>query len=227
MNQIKIIGTSHIAEQSVKEIEETIARENPEVVAIELDSDRAQALLANQKSRVSLTEIFQIGARGYLFAKIGQYVQQKLGKMVGMAPGADMKAAITAARRNNIKVALIDQPIKVTLKNFSKALTWKERWRFFADIIKGIIQPRRQMQELGLKEFNLHSVPKTELIEKMIQKLEERYPSVYKTLVMDRNRYMARKLIKLSRIHSGQIIAVVGAGHKKGMEELLSKLEAV
>lgn len=227
MNNIKIMGTSHIAEQSVKEINEAITKEKPEVVAIELDISRAQALLSNQKRKVSLTEVLQIGIKGYLFAKMGQYVQQKLGKMVGMAPGADMKAAITVARKNNIKVVLIDQPIKITLNNFSKALTWKEKSRFLIDIIKGIIMPKKQIEELGLKEFNLHTVPKEELINKMMSKLEKRYPSVYKTLVLDRNRYMARKLARLSKTHTGKILAVVGAGHKKGMEELLLKFEII
>ena len=225
---IKIIGTSHIAKQSVKEIEESIKNDLPDIIAVELDVDRANALLHEQKSKVTLSQIFQIGIKGYVFVKIGQFVQQKLGKMVGMAPGSDMKAALLSAKRNKLKVALIDQPIKITLKKFSKSLTWKEKWRFFVDILKGIFRPKKQIEELGLNNFNLSTVPNADVIEKMIDKLKGRYPSIYKTLVEDRNRYMVRKLVKLSRNNPDKkILAVVGAGHKKGMKELFNKFDVV
>jgi pheromone shutdown protein TraB len=49
---------------------------------------------------------------------------------------------------------------------------------------------------------------------------------VYKTLVSDRNKYMVKQLVKLMRAHPGKrILCVVGAGHKKGMEELLLRVE--
>jgi pheromone shutdown-related protein TraB len=225
---IHIIGTSHIAKQSVDEIEKAIDQDKPDIIAVELDIGRAQALMQNQKSKTPLSEIFNIGVKGFLFVKIGQFVQQKLGKMVGMTPGSDMKAALVTAKKNNLKIALIDQPIKITLHNFSKTLTWKERFRFIADIFKGIIMPKKQVEELGLENFNLSTVPKEDIIEKMIEKLKDRYPSVYKSLVSDRNRYMVRKLVKLSKDNPDKkILAVVGAGHKKGMEELFNKFDVV
>ena len=225
---LKIIGTSHIAKESVNEIKETIEKEKPDIVAVELDVDRAAALLHGQKSKVTISEILKIGVKGYLFAKIGQFVQQKLGKMVGMAPGSDMKTAILESKKNNLKVALIDQPIRITLKNFSKNLTWKERFLFGWDIIKGLIMPKKQMKQFGLNNFDLSTVPKTELIEKMMEGLQGRYPSVYKSLVEDRNKYMIKKLVKLMHAEpEAKILVVVGAGHKKGMEELLLKIDIV
>jgi pheromone shutdown-related protein TraB len=225
---LKIIGTSHIAKQSVNEIKDAIESYQPDIVAVELDINRAKALLDGQKSKVTISEILKIGVKGYLFAKIGQFVQQKLGKMVGMAPGSDMKTAILEAKRNKIKVSLIDQPIRITLKKFSKNLTWKERFRFVWDIIKGLIMPKKQMAQFGLNNFNLSTVPKAKLIEKMMESLQGRYPSIYQSLVEDRNKYMVKKLVKLLQTEpKSKILAVVGAGHKKGMEELLLKIDVV
>ena len=225
---IKIIGTSHIAKQSVQEIKKAILEEKPELIAVELDIQRATALLQEEKRKVPLREILQIGIKGYAFARVGQYVQQKLGKMVGVAPGSDMKAALEVAHKEKIKVALIDQPIKITLQNLSKNLTWKEKGRFLTDIVKGIIQPKKQLLELGMEAFDLRKVPAEEVIEKMMDHLKQRYPSLHKTIVEDRNKYMVKKIVKIIRNNPEQkVLVVVGAGHKKGMEELLLKVDII
>ncbi len=225
---IRLIGTSHIARQSIQEIKKALKEEKPDIVALELDVQRAAALLEKRPSRISPAVIRQIGLKGYLFAKIGQLVQQRLGKMVGVAPGSEMKTAIEEARKLQLQVALIDQPIAITLQKFSRSLTWKEKFRFMADLLKGIFFPKKQLRELGLENFDLRTVPEQELIKKMMQYLRQRYPSIYKTLVEERNRYMVKQLVQLQRVNSGKkILAIVGAGHVEGMTELLRKIDIV
>jgi pheromone shutdown-related protein TraB len=225
---IKIIGTSHISKESVNEIKKAIEEGKPDIVAVELDLQRATALMQKQKRKASLADILKIGIKGYLFVKIGQYVQEKLGKMVGVAPGADMKTAILVANKHKIQVALIDQPINITLKNFSKELTWKEKGRFVVDMFKGLFSAKKQMKKLGLEKFDLTKVPPEEVIDKLVKQLKGRYPSIYKTLVEDRNKYMVKRLVGLLRKNPGKnILAVVGAGHKEGMKKLLLKVDVI
>ncbi|MBI4980874.1 TraB/GumN family protein [Candidatus Woesearchaeota archaeon] len=225
---LHIIGTSHISKQSIREIKEAILLQKPDIVAVELDAERAYVLMHGEKTRLSLKDILHIGVKGFIFAKIGQILQQKLGKMVGVSPGTEMKTALEEAQKNKIPIALIDQPIKVTLKNFSKNLTWREKFRFLGDIIKGVLFPKRQLKEAGLEDFDLTKVPEKKLIAVMMKQLKQRYPNVYKTLVEDRNQYMVKKIIKLLRENSKKkILVVVGAGHKEGMEELLLKVDVI
>lgn len=81
---------------------------------------------------------------------------------------------------------------------------------------------------MGLNNFDLSKVPAEEVIEKLVGQMKKKYPSVYKTLISDRNKYMVRALVKLMRKHPDKkILAVVGAGHKKGMEALLLKVDVV
>ncbi len=228
MENLLIIGTSHISQQSIKEIKKAIIEFQPEIIGVELDLQRANSLLSEEKNKISLSAILQIGLKGYLFAKIGQIVQQKLGKMVGVSPGSEMKTALQLAHKNKLQVALIDQPIQITLRNFSKKLTWKEKFHFVFDIFKGLLFPKKQMRELGLENFDLSKVPQDEIIEKMMLQLKNHYPNVYKTLVEDRNKYMVAQLVKLLRANpEKKILAVVGAGHKKGMEELLLRIDVL
>ncbi len=154
---LKILGTSHIAAQSIQEIKSTVAAFQPDIIAVELDTQRAAALFQKGKTSLNPMHIFRFGLKGYLFAVIGQYVQQRLGKIVGVMPGSDMKTAIELAREKKLTIALVDQPIQITLQRFSRGITWKERFRFVADFFLGIFSPKKQMRCL-LEHF----LPKTD-----------------------------------------------------------------
>ena len=228
MDKITLIGTSHISKESVTEIKQFISENKPDIVALELDLQRANALLHEQKNKINLLLIRQIGVKGYIFAKVGQTIQQKLGKMVKMSPGSEMKTALKLAHQNKLQIALIDQPIQITLKNFSKSLTWKEKFRFLGDIFKSIFFPKRAISELGIQNLDLSKVPKSEVIEKLIGQLKKRYPSIHKSLVADRNRYMVKQLIKIKKSYpEKEVLAIVGAGHKKEMQKMLNKVDIV
>jgi pheromone shutdown-related protein TraB len=221
---LKIIGTSHISKESMVEVENAIIEFNPVIVAVELDKQRLESLMSNQQSKLDLRLIKVIGLKGFLFALIGRYVSNKLGKLVGVTPGSDMKHAVMVASKRKIKVSLIDQEIRITLKRISKYLTWRERFRFVADIFNGIFFRKKQMKKYGLENFDLNKVPADELVEKLISYVEIRYPSLYKVLIHERNIVMSKRLVVLMKKHpEDKILAVVGAGHKKGMLKLIKE----
>ncbi|MAG73929.1 hypothetical protein CL620_06445 [archaeon] len=228
MEHLELLGTSHISQESVKEITTKIESGRYDIIAVELDKGRAHALLSEQQNKIGLSAIFKIGLKGYIFVKIGQFVQQKLGKLVGVAPGCDMKIAMQLAAQKKLQIALIDQPIQITLKNFSKELTWRERFRFVGEIFRGFFSQKKQMKLLGIEKFDLRKVPASEIIDKMVASLRGRYPSVYKTLIEDRNKYMVKRLVKILRKYpEKRVLGVVGAGHLQGMKELLLKVDVV
>ena len=217
MSQFIILGTSHIAQESVNKIKSTIEIAKPAVVAVELDAMRLHALIHNPKSRISISAITKIGVKGFLFALLGSYIQKKLGKIVGLTPGSDMLTAVKVAHKNNIPVALIDRNIEITLKRFSQTLTWAERFRFLGDIVKGLFFPKSQLKKYG--NINLKTVPSKELIKMLTTELKTRYPNVYKVLIAERNKYMINQLKALSKKYpETTILAVVGAGHQEEIE---------
>jgi len=223
MQNIIIVGTSHIAKESVQNVKKTIKDRKPDIVAVELDIKRYYGLLQKQKPKISIYNLPRVGFKGFLFAFLGSWASKKLGKMVGVEPGDEMKAAIKLAKKNKIKLALIDRDIEVTLSRFSKALTWKEKWQFIKDIFNGIFFKNKQIKKYGLNEFDLSKVPSTVLIEKLMKMMKEKYPSIYMVLVEERNKYMAKKLQEiLMKNPDATIVAVVGAGHVKGMHDILS-----
>lgn len=215
MAKLKIIGTSHIAPESIKKVEKTILETKPDIVAIELDRKRLIALMSKQKQKIGFRDIKRVGFKGWLFAQIGAWAERKLGAKVGVTPGAEMLKAVAAAHQVNAKIALIDQDIEITLRKFSKALTWKEKFTFIGDIFKGVVL-RKGIQ------FDLAKVPSQKVIDKLIEDVRKRYPSIYKVLVQERNEYMAMKLTQIVKHYKdAYVVAVVGAGHEKEIVQLL------
>lgn len=216
MAKLQIIGTSHISPESVRKVEEKILEKKPTMVAIELDRGRFAALLS-QKRRTRLSDIRHIGVKGWLFAMIGAWAEKSLGAKVGVSPGTEMLTAAKAAQKVDAKIALIDQDISITLRRLSKEITWKEKWNFFVDVIKGVIF--RQ----GVK-IDLAKVPPKELIKKLVRDVKKRYPSIYQVLIVERNEIMAKHLAHLLLTHpESYIIAVIGAGHEDEVRELVKR----
>jgi len=218
---LTVIGTSHIARESINEIKSFIEENQPEIVALELDRSRFQTLVSKKRGN-NLLSAMSFGLNGFLFMVLGQWAQRVLGKMVGVKPGSEMLTAIKLAKKHRLKIALIDQDIRITLSRFSKALTLKEKFRILWDIITGAILRQNELKKLGIPSLDLTKVPDEEVIGKMMVVVRERYPNIYRVLVEERNVFMARNLAGLIELNPDKrILAVVGAGHEKEILELV------
>ncbi len=214
---LTIIGTSHIAKQSLEDVERVIKEKKPDIVALELDRKRLYSLFKKQ-GKIRIYDIKRVGIKGFIFSLIGAWAEKKLGKMVGVAPGSEMKKTVRLARKHDIKIALIDQDIEITLRRFSKSLSWKEKWNFLVDIIKAIFIRKNTI------EFDLTKVPSKKVIKKLVGKVKERYPNIYNVLIEERNHVMAENLKKImEKYPSKKILAIVGAGHEDGILNLIKE----
>ena len=215
-NNLKIIGTSHIAKQSLEEVEDAIKSWKPDIVALELDKRRFYGLF-KKPGKIRIYDIKRVGIKGFVFSIIGAWAEKKLGKIVGVAPGSEMKKAVRLARKNSIEIALIDQDIEITLKRFSKSLTWKEKWNFISDIFKAIFGNKKTI------EFDLTKVPSKDVIKKLVEQVKKRYPSVYMVLIEERNYVMAQNIKGIMDLHPDKkLLAIVGAGHEEDIIEFIN-----
>jgi len=213
-----IVGTSHIAAESKKEVKDLILKEKPDIIALELDKKRMYALLNPKKKRLSLKDIKRVGFKGWLFGVLGAWAEKKLGERAGGKPGQEMLEAIYLAREKQIPLALIDQDIEVTLRKFSESLSWKEKGHFVWDSLKAIVLRKPEI------EFDLRKVPSAKIIAKLTRKVKKRYPNIYKVLVTERNTIMAQRLAHIMKLHPEyKILAVLGAGHEKDIINLVKK----
>ena len=216
---LHVLGTSHIAKQSVKEVEEAIKKKKPGILALELDRKRLAALFEKGRPKPKLTHIRKIGFKGFLFNILGAWAEKKLGKETGVAPGSEMKKAFELAKENKIKVYLVDQDISVTLSRISSALTWKEKWNFLVDVFKAVVLRKKEVV------FDLTKVPSASVIKKLTKKVKKRYPNIYHVLVYERNHVMAKNLANLIKKYPDEkILAIIGAGHEKEIIDLIKEI---
>lgn len=219
-----LIGTSHIAKQSIDEIKKVFKELDPDIVTLELDRKRLGALVLKSRNKQShrspgIGAIFRFGLKGYIFFKIGEWAEKKLGEYAGVSPGTDMLTAFKLAKKEKKKIALIDQEIEITLKRLSKAITWKEKWNFFVDIFKAVILRKKEIEA-----FDLRTVPSQKTIDKMMSRVKKKYPNVLRVLVTERNKIMAKRLaIIMKQNPESTIMAIVGAGHEREMIEIIKK----
>lgn len=217
---LQIFGTSHIAKTSVRLVREKIISEKPDIVAIELDKSRLAALF-EPKRKLKLSDIGKVGLAGFVFAAVGSWLQHKLGEQVGMVPGADMRAAIRAAQQVGAKIALIDRPIQETLQRLSNQMTSWQKVKFFGFLLGSLVLPG------GTEvEFDLSKVPEDRIIKKLTKDLNRSFPVIYKVLVKERDLYLAQQINYLEKQNpASNILAVLGAGHLRGVKKDLRELQ--
>jgi pheromone shutdown protein TraB len=211
-----LIGSSHISSQSVQEVEKAFKKLNPSIIALELDKQRADALISKKKRSLRISDINKIGFKGYLFNLIGAWMESKLASSVNIEPGAEMIKALSLARKKKKKIALIDQPVQITLKKISKRITIREKIRFLKEAVSSVFLTTKKLN------FDLKKVPEEKIIDQLTKEMKLHYPSLYLTLVIERNEIMAKNLYRIMQDNKRKkILAIVGAGHLKEIIKII------
>lgn len=219
IDNIILVGTSHISQESIKRIDECYDQYKPSVICLELDKNRLKGLLNPDKKKMSRKDKRnlrkQIGFFGYLFFLISSKMQNSVAKKVGMKPGVDMLKGYNLCKENNLSLALIDLPIIFTLKKINNM---KNKLKLILKLLFSGSKKRNK----ELLNFDIKKIPKDELILKVINLIKIETPDLYNILIEDRNKYMVDKLLKIREEKEGVILAVVGAAHVEGMAKTLN-----
>ena len=220
MAKITLIGSSHIARDSVKLIRTEILKEKPELVAVELDQDRMYSLF-NKETKIKLSTIKKIGLMGFLFTFIGKALQDKLGKLVGITPGSDIRSAIIYGKEVGATICLIDKNIKTIAKDISN-IPFFEKIKIIGYLLGALIYAPFASIFKSKKGIDISKVPSEQIIEDAIKEFKEKFPKLYDILIESRNKHMASILNFLGKKNPDvKIIAVVGAGHISGIKDIL------
>jgi pheromone shutdown-related protein TraB len=216
-DNIILIGTAHISQESVDEVRKAIETYKPEIVAVELDSRRHDTL--TKKVDWENTPISSLIKSNNAFFMLAQTflssVQRRLGKEYGVEPGSEMIAAMQEAEKYHLKVALVDRDITVTLKRAWRKMGIREKFRVFWEFLKAMIgYDEEELDELDLKELM-----KQDVISQMMEEFSSIAPSAAEVLIHERDEYIAQRIFDESK--KGRVLAVVGAGHLKGIEQHL------
>ncbi|MFZ3058210.1 MAG: TraB/GumN family protein [Candidatus Methanoperedens sp.] len=218
--RVTIVGTAHVSEKSISEVNQIIEREKPDIVAVELDRGRYQALKGEEEIReINIKDLLSGGKFNYFLLQwLLAFVQKKIGADMGVKPGAEMLAAIETAEKSGARVALIDRDIQITLGRFWSKMSFFEKLKLFGSLIGATFG-------IGTKEIDIDTVTNEDVVTQLVSELRKVAPSAASILIDERDAYMAKNLLDLSR--EGNVVAVVGAGHREGIKKYLDAPESL
>ena len=218
-DRIILVGTAHISKDSIIEVKEAIEKYKPDIVAVELCKRRHESIINKDKwENTPITSLLKSNNAYFMLAQTFlSSIQRRLGKDQGVEPGSEMIAAINEAKKNNLKIALVDRDISITLKRAWKKMGFIEKIRLTWEFLKAIVG----YEEEDLDQIDLKEMMNQDIISTMMEEFGEIAPSVSEVLVHERDKYIAKKILNESK--NGKVVAIVGAGHLKGIKEYLKK----
>lgn len=210
---IYLIGTAHVSHESVVEVQEAIDALRPDTVCVELCQARYDAL--TDRDRWQNLDVFRVIREGkslFLLANlaIGAW-QRRIGRELGVTPGAELLAAAEKGHETGAEVVLIDRDIHVTLRRTWGNLRLRDRFMLLSAIANSLVS-RDELDAESIEALKEHAH-----LEDMLSEFASAFPAVKGPLIDERDHYMAAHL----RDAPGNVIvAVVGAAHGPGIERV-------
>jgi pheromone shutdown-related protein TraB len=217
--EVILLGTAHVSPASARIVADLIASGAFDTVAIELCMSRQRAILDPEAmSKLDLFSVVRSGQAPMVAASLalGAY-QQRLADQYGIEPGAEMRAAINGALDQGLPLALIDRDIGLTLRRAYRAVPWWQRMGLIGGLFASV------MSKEQIAESEIERLKEGDMLESTFSEFAEQSRELYVPLIDERDRYMAAHLRKLAATgRSQRILAVVGAGHLKGIENYVA-----
>ncbi len=217
-----LLGTAHVSHKSVETVRRMIEEGSYDAVAVELCSSRYRSLTDESAwEDLDLFRVLREGKAGMMMAglALGAY-QRRIAEQLGVDPGAEMKAAIEGAAAQEVPLQLIDRELGITLRRTAHRLSWWQRYGF------GVAMFLSLFSREEVSEEEIERLKEGDILEATFRELAEGSPSLYESLIVERDRYMAARLRQENAEQPGRkVLAVVGAGHLKGLADALREGE--
>jgi pheromone shutdown-related protein TraB len=218
--EVTLLGTAHISRASADKVKELLESGHYDSVAVELCPSRHNALInPDALAKMNLFQVIREGKASLVAANLalGAF-QQRMAEQLDIKPGAEMRVAIDSATEMQIPVSLIDREIAVTLKRVYRNVPWWQRMNIVAGLFASVVS-RQQVSEEEIEKLK-----EGDILESAFSQFAQEAEHLYKPLVDERDQYMAAKLIQEDERGKFQrILAVVGAGHLKGIANYLDQ----
>ena len=213
---IHLIGTAHVSQASVEEVTLFIKENKPDVVCIELCKARYETM--RDKDRWKKMDVYKVIKEGKSFLLLTNLMissfQYKIGKKLGVKPGAEMMAAIEAAESIGSEIVLIDRDVQITLKRTWRNMGFFKKLKLMYALLGGLILNEE------ISEKDIEKLKSSDTLSDAMASLGQEIPGLKETLIDERDRFMASHLTDLK---GKKIVAVVGAGHVPGMQTYMDK----
>src|SRR5699024_3265608 len=142
--------------------------------------------------------------------------QQRLAEQFDIEPGAEMRTAIECCDAKDLPLLLIDRNIGVTLKRVYRRIPWWQRFSTLAALFASLFSSD------DIEEEDIEKLKQGDVLEATFEEFAQSSSALHEALIDERDRYMAAGLLQQADA-GGNVLAVVGAGHLKGLSRYLQQ----
>lgn len=214
--EIVLIGTAHVSKTSVSEVKETIAREKPDSVCIELCQSRYETIMDNDRWRkMDIIKVIRENKAVLLLVNLLlSSFQGKIARQFGIKPGQEMLQGIASAQETGAQLVLADRNIQATFLRIWRSLGFWSKLKLFGMLILSVFNDEE------LTEEELEKLKTEDILMLALSEFSTTFPQLKKVLIDERDMYLAQKI---KEAPGSKIVAVVGAGHIPGIKKQISE----
>lgn len=208
--EVYLIGTAHVSRRSVDDVRSAIEILRPETVCLELDETRYRNLI--DPHRWKTTNIGEIIRKGQSLLLLSSLImssfQRRIGKKLGIQPGAELAQAVESARQIDARLILADRDIQVTLKRTWANLNFADKLKMVSQLVASLFVDE------DIDEATIEELKSEEKLADVLELMAREFPLIKQPLLDERDLYLAQKI---RQAPGRRIVAVVGAGHVSGI----------
>lgn len=207
---IVLIGTGHVFDLS-SSLLKIFDEKNPDVICVELDKQRFQAIMMKRSNPKSYNEAKK--NLPFVYKLLARF-QENMASEYGVNAGDEMLTAITYAQSHQLPVEFIDMNAQHLFIEMWRSMPFSEKLRLLLTGFGGIFVSKKRV-ETELKNFQND-------FESYIEKIGKKFPTIKKILIDKRNVYMVNRLMELNEKYQ-RIMACIGDGHVPGISKSLEE----
>lgn len=212
-----LLGTAHVSKTSIDAVMAAIDTGRFDAIAVELDEQRHKALTnPDALAQLDLVKVIRERKIAPFAANLALAAyQRRLAEQLDIEPGAELKAAAVEAVTRGLPLQLIDRDVGITFRRILQGLSWWDRMKLIGGLAGGLFDRDE------VSEDDIERLKEGDMLESSFGDFARDTPSLYATLIDERDQYMAAKLRERAD-GATHVLAVVGAGHLKGMARYLA-----
>ena len=207
---IVLIGTGHVFDLS-SSLLKIFDEKNPDVICVELDKQRFQAIMMKRSNPKSYNEAKK--NLPFVYKLLARF-QENMASEYGVNAGDEMLTAITYAQSHQLPVEFIDMNAQHLFIEMWRSMPFSEKLRLLLTGFGGIFVSKKRV-ETELKNFQND-------FESYIEKIGKKFPTIKKILIDKRNVYMVNRLMELNEKYQ-RIMVCIGDGHVPGISKSLEE----
>ncbi len=215
--EIRLLGTAHVSQESIQDVETIIENIKPDCVAIELDSGRYASMQDPEAwKKLDIVKVLKEG-RGFMMIAnlVLSSFQKRIGSDIGVKPGDEMRAAIQKSKELNIPTAMVDRSIQTTLRRaWAKNSLWGK-----CKLLATLFASAFEKEEISAEQ--IENLKQSNEMDAMMAELAKELPVVKEVLIDERDQYLASKIWETK---GNRVVAILGAGHLPGVNNYLNQI---